>query len=76
MKKQLFPLLLALMLCLGLTVPALAANSDFTIENGVLKKYNGSGGSVTIPHGVTAIGDYAFERRNTVTSVILPSSLT
>lgn len=76
MKKRLFPLLLALMLCLGLTVPALATNSDFTIENGVLKKYNGSGGSVTIPNGVTAIGDYAFERCNTVTSVILPNSLT
>ncbi len=62
MNKRLFPLLLALMLCLGLTVPALATNSDFTIENGVLKQYNGSGGSVTIPNGVTAIGDYAIER--------------
>lgn len=76
MKKRLFSLVLALALCLGLYAPAFAANSDFTIENGVLKKYNGSGGSVTIPNGVTAIGDYAFERCNTVTSIILPSSLT
>lgn len=68
--------MLALALCMGLSAPAFAANSDFTIENGVLKKYNGSGGSVTIPNGVTAIGDYAFERCNTVTSIILPSSLT
>ena len=28
---------------------------DFVIENGVLKKYNGSGGQVVIPDGVTKI---------------------
>lgn len=49
MKKRLFSFVLALALCMGLSAPAFAANSDFTIENGVLKKYNGSGGSVTIP---------------------------
>ena len=33
--------------------------SDFIIENGVLKKYVGPGGDVTIPEGVTSIGDGA-----------------
>ena len=35
--------------------------SDFIIENGVLKKYVGPGGDVTVPEGVTAIKDDAFE---------------
>lgn len=34
--------------------------SEFTIENGVLTKYNGSGGAVTIPDSVIYIGRYAF----------------
>ena len=28
--------------------------SDFVIENGILKKYTGSGSGVVIPDGVTA----------------------
>ena len=34
---------------------------DFVIENGVLTKYNGPGGDVTIPEGVTEIGSSAFD---------------
>ena len=34
--------------------------SDFIIENGVLKKYQGPGGDVVIPEGVTEIGERAF----------------
>ena len=37
--------------------------SDFIIENGVLKKYVGSGGDVAVPEGVTAIGIGAFATR-------------
>lgn len=32
-------------------------NADFTIEDGVLTAYTGSDTSVTIPEGVTVIGD-------------------
>lgn len=34
--------------------------TEFEIENGVLTKYNGPGGDVTIPDGVVGIGAYAF----------------
>ena len=30
--------------------------SDFIIENGILTKYNGAGGDITIPDGVTGFG--------------------
>ena len=33
---------------------------DFIIEDGVLEKYVGPGGDVTIPDSVTSIGDSAF----------------
>lgn len=53
------------------------ANEDFVIENGVLVKYNGPGGDVTVPDGVTAIGTGAFAKaRATLTGVTLPEGLT
>lgn len=55
--------------------PTPAAN-DFTIENGVLTKYIGPGGAVSVPDGVTAIGPGAFANCATVTSVTLPVGVT
>lgn len=75
MKNRLLSLLLALIMCLGLAVPALAANEDFVIEDGVLMQYVGSGGDVTIPDGVTDIGMNSFIG-SAVTSVTIPSSVT
>lgn len=81
MKKRVLSFCLALMLCIGL-LPAtsLAADSDFVIENGVLRAYNGPGGHVTIPDGVTEIGNSAFYSTvyggNTITAVTIPSSVT
>ena len=34
----------------------MSGNQDFVIENGVLQKYKGPGGDVTIPEDVTEIG--------------------
>lgn len=40
-----------------------ANESDFVIdENGVLTRYQGSGGDVVIPDGVASIGEFAFDR--------------
>ena len=38
-----------------------AQESEFTITNGVLTAYNGAGGEVVIPEGVSKIGDNAFK---------------
>jgi len=66
----------ALILVFSMAVSASAAGSDFTIENGVLTKYNGSGGAVVIPAGVTSIGDYVFSWCSSLTSVTIPDSVT
>ncbi len=76
MKKKILSLVLALAVCLGLAAPALAAEGDFTIENGVLREYNGPGGDVTIPDSVTSIRGYAFYNCEILTSVTIPDSVT
>ncbi|MDE6281809.1 MAG: leucine-rich repeat domain-containing protein, partial [Oscillospiraceae bacterium] len=77
MKKQFIPLLLALAVCAGLLcVPAYASSGEFTIKDGVLTKYNGSGGNVIIPDGVTEIGLGAFSHCTGLTSLDIPNSAT
>lgn len=53
-----------------------AREEEFEIIEGVLKKYNGYGGSVTIPSGVTSIALGAFYENILIKSVIIPSSVT
>ena len=57
------------------SLTAFAASSDFTIEDGLLKKYNGSGGDVVIPDGVTEIGVSAFDHCASMTSITIPNSV-
>lgn len=52
-----------------------AEGSEFEIVNGVLNKYNGNDKTVTVPEGVTKIGDNAF-MRSEISKVILPGSVT
>lgn len=75
MKKAL-SLLLTLIMCLGLAVPAFAAENDFIIEDGVLVEYTGAGGDIVIPDSVTSIGMAAFMDCTNLTSVIIPNSVT
>lgn len=49
---------------------------DFTVVNGVLTKYNGSGGDVVIPSTVTKIDQNVFFTNSTINSVIIPDSVT
>lgn len=74
--KKALSLVLALVLCMGLALPAFAAKPDFEIAGTTLKKYNGPGGNVVIPSGVTTIAEGAFRRKNAVSSVTIPNSVT
>ena len=50
--------------------------NDFVIENGVLTEYNGAGGDVVIPDGVSAIVDHAFQWHSGLTSITIPDGVT
>ena len=77
MTKRVLSVFLAVLLCASLLpATAFAANSDFVINNGVLTKYQGSGGAVTIPNSVTNIGYEAFYGCDSLTSVAIPNSVT
>lgn len=47
---------------------------EFEITDGVLVSYNGDGGDVVIPDGVTAIGENAFDGCE-ISSIVLPESV-
>lgn len=47
--------------------------SEFIIKNGVLERYTGAGGHVTIPSGVTEIGWNAFRFQGTIAACTITS---
>ena len=51
-------------------------NPTFNVVAGELKRYNGKGGAVKIPDGVTSIGSSSFSSASDVTSVIIPEGVT
>ena len=55
--------------------PKPAGTSDFEIENGVLVRYRGIGGDVTVPAGVTEIGNSAFSGCSSLTGITLPAGV-
>ena len=50
--------------------------SEFVIVDGVLTKYTGAGGAVTIPSGVRSIGPRAFEWNSGLTTVTITEGVT
>lgn len=46
--------------------------NEFTIKNGVLMKYTGSTGKVTIPDEITSIGNDAFLGCKSLTEITFP----
>ena len=50
-------------------------NSEFTIENGVLKNYSGTDAHVLVPDEVKVIGDGAFKKNKLLISITLPEHL-
>lgn len=79
MLRRTVGLLLVVSLMCGLcplTSVKAAGNGDFEIENGVLIKYHGNGGKVTIPKGVKSIGDSAFARCSSLKQVTIPKGVT
>ena len=85
MLRRIFAIALSLCLVLGGAAPwaqlsggiqAVSADEwEYTIDGGVLKKYNGSGGDITIPSEVVTIGEKAFENNENVTKVTIPDSV-
>jgi hypothetical protein len=66
----------AILFLLTLSAPLSLFSQDFEIEDNVLVKYWGSAANVTIPEGVTTIGEGAFADSSRLTSVTIPSSVT
>ncbi len=55
---------------------ARSGESDFTIDaDGKLTAYNGTGGDVTIPDTVKAIGNNVFKGKTNITSVTIPGTV-
>ena len=68
----------ALLVLITLLIPLslYSQSQDFEMNGTVLVKYNGSAARVTIPSGVTAIGNNAFINKGNLTSITIPSSVT
>lgn len=49
---------------------------DFVIENGVLVQYSADAAEVSVPEGVSVIGEKAFSDCKTLTSITLPEGVT
>ena len=74
--RKVLAMLIAVTMVL-ITVPTMtsAAEGDFTIEDGVLVGYSGTGGNVVIPNGVTGISHSLFSGNVSLTSVTIPDSV-
>ena len=75
MTKKTIVTALLVLITLSIPLSLYSQSQDFVMNGTVLTKYNGSAASVTIPSGVTAIGEMAFTHSR-ITSVTIPTSVT
>lgn len=76
-KKMLSVFIAMIMSVMSISVSVTADNDDFVIdENGVLVEYKGTDWVVTIPDGITAIGEKVFCDRNFVYRIVIPAGVT
>ena len=75
MKMKLLFTMLFLFVTLLVPLSLFSQSQDFVMGT-VLVEYRGNAANVTIPSGVTHIGDRAFSWRESLTSVTIPSSVT
>ena len=45
--------------------------SEFVIQNGILTEYTGAGGTVVLPGGITSVGPFVFQCRESITGAVL-----
>ncbi len=72
-------LCITMILMFACMLPIVTANaateSEFVIEDGVLKEYKGEGGEIVIPEGVVIIAENAFAHNQKVTGVTMPNTV-
>jgi len=66
----------AALVCIALCVPVFSQSQDFEMNRTELVRYRGNAANVTIPVGVTVIGEYAFKDNKSLTSVTIPAGVT
>ena len=49
--------------------------SEFTVENGELKKFSGNSNCLVLPSEISRVGDYAFFRKSHIHKVEIPDSV-
>jgi len=72
MRKTVCMLALAVAVCVGVW----GQSRDFVMDGTTLISYRGIAANVTIPAGVTAIGDHAFSLYSGLASVTIPEGVT
>lgn len=75
MKRSFWAALLTAFMVMA-PMTTLAAGNNFVISDGVLVQYDGPGGDVVIPDGVTEIDGSVFADREDLTGVVIPNGVT